>query len=286
MKKDQKSNKWQIICYQSLLIATTLGLQAFCVVMWWLMFLWFGRSGCTVNQALISLTIIAIVFLNAVSVYAERGSLFVASIVSVYGTYLCYSGLQSNPDSCNRFPGEKNTLSLWIGIVITAAALSYAGFSVSSSTGRALIGRHSVEEVSEERQMKPNDQNKTEEIEVNEIEGKNDAVEKEPMARSNYDDLEDNSKANKSGKNQKQAISDDDKAERNRNVVFHVCMALAAIYYAMLYTNWATDSESKSTRSGRGNISLIINISSEWLSFVLYLWTLFAPKIFPNRVFD
>jgi hypothetical protein len=63
-------------------------------------------------------------------------------------------------------------------------------------------------------------------------------------------------------------------------------MALAAIYYAMLYTNWATDSESESTRGGRGDISLAINISSEWLSFGLYLWTLFAPKIFPNRVFD
>jgi len=150
------------------------------------------------------------------------------------------------------------------------------------------VGRHSVDETSEERDMKPRDQdNQGATATTNDLEGKNDMAEKERLGVSNYDDLEDNKKVSKNEKQKKNhSISDDDKIERNRNVVFHICMALAAIYYAMLYTNWSTDSGDKNTRSGRGDISLAINISAEWLSFGVYLWTLCAPKLFPNRVFD
>ncbi|ETN97209.1 hypothetical protein RFI_40322, partial [Reticulomyxa filosa] len=79
--------------YEILLTMITLFLQGCCITLWTLMLLWYGQTGCTLHQTLISLTIVSI----AVSLIVTHGSIFVTAIVSLYGTYLCYSGIQSNP---------------------------------------------------------------------------------------------------------------------------------------------------------------------------------------------
>jgi len=280
---DERNNKQQINCYQTLLIFGTLILDISCIVLWGLMFWWFGKSGCELNQTLITLTIIGVIVLNVMSLSVERGSVFVTAIVSFYCTYLCYSGLQSQPESsCNAFFGKKNTLNLWLGIVITIAALSYAAYSVSSSTNqkhRELENENDVKESSEELEIAKEKKN-SEDVE--------EAGENDHLGPSNYDDLEEgkrSSKEKKESKNQEK-INDPDKNEKKQNVVFHVCMAFAAVYFAMIFTNWATDTASDHVAKQRGNLNLSINIASEWLCFLLYLWTLCAPKIFPNRAFD
>jgi len=160
---DEKENKGMICCYQSLLIFGTVVLFCICIAIWVLMFKWFGKNGCELNQALISLTIIAVIALNAMSIYTENGSIFVTGIVCSYGTYLCYAGLQSRPgSSCNADPNSRSTLSLWLGIVITACALSYAGFSVSNSTNQIMNESNKDANVSDPDQtLKVKVENKT-----------------------------------------------------------------------------------------------------------------------------
>jgi len=163
------------------------------------------------------------------------------------------------------FFGKKNTLSLWLGILITIAALCYAGFSVSNAT-RPKRQESSENETSEELEVKK---------------------EKEHLGVSNYDDLEEGDEARKNKKddtNEQEKI-EADKIEKKHDVIFHLCMAFASVYFAMLFTNWATDTVGSNTATRRGNVSLGVNIASEWLCFVLYLWTLCAPKIFPERAF-
>jgi len=104
------------------------------------------------------------------------------------------------------------------------------------------------------------------------------------LGRSNYDDLEEGERTNKTSGNG-QTMCDADEEERRQNVMFHLAMAFASIYFAMLFTNWATDTASRKTADQRGNVSLGINIGSEWLCFFLYLWTLCVPKICTNRMF-
>jgi hypothetical protein len=60
-------------------------------------------------------------------------------------------------------------------------------------------------------------------------------------------------------------------------------MALAAIYMSMLYTNWGTNTANSTTAQGRGEISVWINVCASWLAIILYLWTLAAPKMCPER---
>merc|ERR1712154_526921 len=55
-------------------------------------------------------------------------------IVSFYVSYLVYSALESSPHAeCNWFYGEQSSVSIIIGTIITAAAISYTGFSVSKN---------------------------------------------------------------------------------------------------------------------------------------------------------
>jgi hypothetical protein len=132
-QEDGSGNKCGICCYQSLLILGTLFLILATIALWVLMFWWFGGKGCMLNEVLIGLTIAAVIVLHLVSLCVGHGSVFVTAIVALYGTYLCYSGLSQSDSKCNQFLDKKNTLSLWIGIVITIAAVCYAGCSVSSS---------------------------------------------------------------------------------------------------------------------------------------------------------
>jgi hypothetical protein len=280
-QNDENDNKCQIGWYQTILILGTFILVIACIVMWALMFVWFGAPRCKLNQALIALTIVAVVALNVVSLLISHGSVFVTGIVSLYCTYLCYSGLQSQPEAnCNAFFGERNTLNLWLGIVITVAALSYAGFSVANSTVQTPKDPDdNVKESSEELEIKKENKNNEDMDELGE---------EERLGPSNYDDLEEGerpSKVKQDTQNEQQK-PDPEKIEQKQNVVFHLCMAFASVYFAMLFTNWATDTASDSLSRRRSNVSFGVNIASEWLCFLLYLWTLLAPKIFPNRVFN
>ncbi|ETO12023.1 serine incorporator 3 [Reticulomyxa filosa] len=275
-KSEENDNKCKIGCYQMMLVVATLFLIGAMITLWALMFVWFGKTGCTTSKVLISLTIIAAVALFIISVSVQHGSIFVTGIVTLYGSYLCYNGLQSRPqESCNAFAGEKNTLNLWLGILITAAALSYAGFSVASSTNKVI--KQSTDESGVDLKVKK---------EVKDKEDKDDTADAEDVGKSNYDDLDDDEDKKPKKSLSGEVLSEDDLHERRHNVIFHICMAFASIYISMLYTNWATDTASSTRTSGRGDISLGVNIAAEWLSFLLYFWTLIAPSVCSNRSFD
>jgi len=132
LENQTEENKCQIGWYKCFLIGGTLALVIICIALWGLLFWWFGKSGCMVNQALIALTIIAVIVLNVVSLCVDHGSVFVTAIVSLYGTYLCYAGLQAEQHSgCNAFFNDRNTLSLWIGLAITIFVVCYQGSTMS-----------------------------------------------------------------------------------------------------------------------------------------------------------
>jgi hypothetical protein len=275
-QQNESGHKCEIFCYQTLLVVGTLFLMIAAIVLWALMFYWFG--GCMLNQVLIGATIAAVVILHILSLCVGHGSIFVTSIVALYGTYLCYSGLSQSDSSCNQFYNKKNTLSLWLGIVITIAAVLYAGCSVSSSSN--------TYKDSDNVNQSCNSGDKKVKCEK---ECADDNAENQCLGTSNnYGDLEEGKRASKVKEecNSGQTMSDNDKDEKKQNVIFHLSMAFASVYFAMLFTNWATDTAASSTANRRSNVSMAINIASEWVCFILYLWTLCAPRLFPNRSFN
>ena len=69
--------------------------------------------------------------------------------------------------------------------------------------------------------------------------------------------------------------------------LFHVVMLLAAMYLAMMTTNWGAPSATN-VASGSpelSNASMWARMGSEFAIHVVFTWTLVAPVCFPNRDF-
>lgn len=65
---------------------------------------------------------------------------------------------------------------------------------------------------------------------------------------------------------------------------FHLIFALASMYSAMLLSGWTNSSES-SDLIDVGWTSVWVRICTEWVTAALYVWTLVAPLLFPDREF-
>ena len=61
-------------------------------------------------------------------------------------------------------------------------------------------------------------------------------------------------------------------------------MSIASIYVAVLITNW--NSANAITESlGPSGFSFWVRVAVAWATVLLYIWTIIAPKIIPERDF-
>lgn len=69
--------------------------------------------------------------------------------------------------------------------------------------------------------------------------------------------------------------------------LFHLFLFFLSIYYCMLITNWTVLSgeSNKSIVTIQSESSFWIKSSSIYLTVILYIWVLVAPRILPNREF-
>lgn len=65
---------------------------------------------------------------------------------------------------------------------------------------------------------------------------------------------------------------------------FHLIFALASMYIAMLMTGWGAVEQEKD-RLDVGWTSVWVKTAAEWVTGLLYGWTLLAPALFPDRDF-
>lgn len=65
---------------------------------------------------------------------------------------------------------------------------------------------------------------------------------------------------------------------------FHLIFALASMYSAMLLSGWTSSSDS-SGLIDVGWTSVWVRICTEWATALLYVWTLVAPLLLPDREF-
>ncbi|XP_030002938.1 serine incorporator 2 [Sphaeramia orbicularis] len=66
---------------------------------------------------------------------------------------------------------------------------------------------------------------------------------------------------------------------------FHFCLLLASLYIMMTLTNWyKPDTDYSAMRTTMP--AVWVKICSSWLGLALFLWTLVAPLVFPDRDFN
>jgi serine incorporator 1/3 len=243
-------------------------------------FIWFSSdSGCGMNIFIIILNIIFTITQTGISVsgISKNGSLITAGLQSLYLTYLTWAGLSSNPDGkCNSFLASDTVMitSLVIGFLLILVTLIYLTFSSpEENTKNVVNGGRQKPEKNNLIDNKKNDSDNEEDDEEDE-----DDEEKKKKSDKNKQSLEqENNESNKKLK----------AYQTNQYIDFHLVMMVSSIYISMLLTNWGSPTiDSKSIDAFRpSSTSYWIQIIGSWIGSLLYIWTLVAPRILPNRQF-
>jgi len=254
------------------LLAVTVTCYAGSLVTVGLLFHWYRpNSDCHLNATLVSLTLVMAVVFSVVSIHpaVKGGSLMPSSLMCAYCVYLCFSALSSEPTgyACNGLASDSGAVSqssLVMGMMVTMLSVVYSALRAGSSSsffqleddvpapgGEAGFSRYTA--------LTPPAHQTTDE----------DGVPLEP------DDEE---------------LGPPRAAPRPKGPVaynysfFHLIFAFASMYTAMLMTGWGSGTE-QADKIDIGWTSVWVKIGSQWVTSALYIWTLVAPIVLPDREF-
>ena len=224
-----------------------------------------GAGPCHLNMTIITLTLLAVLAFSLLSLHPgiKKGSLFPAAVISLYSTYLCFSAMSSLPldDKCNGLQmelGKSSATSLAVGMVLTLLSVVYSALRLGSSSDQFTGFAH--EDADEIRET---------------------LLEEAPLAQKADRDDGAGADAEEGGK----AVDEFVPVSYNYTF-FHTIFALAACYVAMMLTAWASPEAMTSDRIDVGMTSMWMKVASQWAIVALYVWSLVAPLLFPDRDFD
>lgn len=234
-----------------------------CAILYIICFVWIGLmyayfGGCRTNIAFITVTLIMGLVCTVVQLTGEEASLFTSASIFTYATYLLYTAVSKNPNGqCNPQLGEDDVAGIVLGVGLTLIGMLWTGFS---STAYKTVGDESDELHADANGNQNSEEKKSE----NPSTGTND-----------YGTMEETS------------------AENEPVVTFssswkmNLILASICCWFAMILTSWGSVISGGSVANpSAGEVSMWMVISSQWLILLLYLWTLIAPSLFPDRDFS
>jgi len=213
-------------------------------------------NGCGRNVIFVTLNLIAVVGYTFMSIHPKlqeannfRSGLLQAGIVAAFSTYMVFSSIMSEPASmtCNPFARDSgsggNTTSLVIGALFTILTVCYSAFSASQS-GEVIATSGDDEKG---KLLKP---------EGTTASNDSDEVEEVPSGAPVYS-----------------------------YSFFHLAFACGALYVCMLLTSWQIVDVNVASGAAvdSGIVSSWVKIVGSWLTTVLYIWTIVAPALLPDR---
>ncbi|KAJ7980130.1 Serine incorporator [Quillaja saponaria] len=242
---EKDEQKWYIA-----LLAVSAGCYIAAFTFSGILFIWFNPSGhdCGLNVFFIVMTMIIAFALAIIALHPTvNGSLLPASVVSVYCAYTCYTGLSSEPRDyvCNGLHNKSSAVS-------TSTLVLGMLTTVLSVVYSALRAGSSKTFLSPPSSPK--------------------SAGKQPLLKE--EELEEGQ-----GEKEKEA-----RPVSYSYSFYHLIFALASMYSAMLLSGWTSSSES-SDLIDVGWTSVWVRICTEWVTAGLYVWSLVAPLIFPDREF-
>ncbi|KAM3136549.1 hypothetical protein pb186bvf_011352 [Paramecium bursaria] len=218
-------------------------------------YIWFSS-----NQIIVTITLIMIAVMTIIQLqgYNQSGSLITSGSVALYMSFQCYSALSSWPN----FYDSKNAIitQMIVGLLLNLIALTYMIFATQDHSQQQLQLLESKKDKQQDKQQL----NGTE-VQPIEIELTYDQKIREARALLEKDELL--------------------PYQSNQYVVFHILMIIISMYLAMMITNWGAPNITAQTKDAYqpSNISYVIKIIMCWSSGLVYIWTLVAPRLFPDR---
>jgi len=268
--KENGARKW----YASILIVSALMIMM-SIAGWGLMYKFLAASdSCSAERFAISFTLILCVAFTILSVsgVAEYGALLPSAAMTLYCTYLLFTGLKNNPNStCNLYTmgtttsASSDPLQIVIGLGFAAISITYSCYSLASDT-KVLFGggANAPAAASADKVTYEDNENPSKPVE-------------KPAAGA--------AEAEVDGEESEEVLNDPQ--TKKTNLLFHFVLMLASMYFGMLLTDWASNLYDTSNKiSNIGTANMWANIGTSWFIAILYIWTLLAPKACPGRDFS
>ncbi|UNI22089.1 Membrane protein tms1 [Purpureocillium takamizusanense] len=281
--EDTDSRLWRFI-----LIGSTLSMYLASFAMTAVQYAFFAVGDCAMNQAVITINLILWLAISFISVnptvqeYNPRAGLAQAAMVAVYCTYLTMSAVSTEPDDkqCNpllRAQGTRTT-SVVIGAIVTMLTVAYTTTRAATQSLGLGGSSHGIRLPDEDE---------------------HDLVTQQPSARREMR-AEALRRAVEEGSLPADALLSDDESdagvdaahddERNRTqynyTMFHIIFFLATAWVSTLLTLQYDEEENGGgdfATVGRTYAASWVKIVSAWLCHGLYIWTLVAPVLLPDR---
>lgn len=277
--------------WRALLIGSTLGMYTCSFAMIIIMYIFFARSSCSMNQAAITIDLLVLLIISAISVHPTvqehnpQAGLAQSAMVAIYCTYLTMSAVSMEPDDkhCNPLIRARGTrqASIVIGAIVTMLTIAYTttraatqGIALNSSNSHAYskLGDEETEHGLVDTQPSSRREMRAEALRA--------AVEAGSLPANALDEDSDSDDGEdaRGGK-------DDERAGTQYNyTLFHVIFLLATCWVATLLTqNIDYDSTVDFAPVGRTYWASWVKIVSAWVCYAIYAWSLVAPVMMPGR---
>jgi hypothetical protein len=273
--------------WRGILIGSTLGMYAASLAMTIVQYIFFASSGCSMNQAAITINFIFLFIVSGVSVhpavqeYNPRAGLAQSAMVAVYCTYLTMSAVSMEPDDkhCNplvRAQGTRKT-SVVIGAIVTMLTVAYTT-TRAATQGTALGGNGKSIRLPDDDEhtlvtQQPDSRREMRAAALRQ------AVEEGSLPADALLDDDDDSDAGAP------ARDDERGATQYSYSLFHIIFFLATTWIATLLTMNIEESTKSGDFApvGRTYWASWVKIVSAWVCYAIYTWTLVAPVVLPNR---
>ncbi|KAF4571365.1 hypothetical protein EYR40_007826 [Pleurotus pulmonarius] len=299
------SNMWQYI-----LVGSTAAMYAFAITLTGVMYGFFANSGCTLNRFFISFNLALCLVITIMCIhptiqeYNPRSGLAQSGMVAAYCTYLIVSAVSNHAHAaqgCNPLlkAGGTRTTTVVLGGIFTFVAIAYSTTRAATQS-RALSGSSKKSgalhlpidnEIAGHAEMGV----------VNTQPGRMEspryqallaAVEAGAIPASALDEEDDEEEEEELGETR-----DDERTGTRYNYSwFHIIFAIAAMYVAMLLTDWNVVSKNpigdapadpdSDVYIGRSEVAMWMRVVSSWVCMLLYMWSLLAPVLMPDRFDD
>ncbi|XP_008321812.1 serine incorporator 1 [Cynoglossus semilaevis] len=224
---------------------------------------------CAEHKVFISLNLIFCIIVSVVSILPKIqeaqpfSGLLQASLISLYTMYVTWSAMTNNPNRrCNP-----SLLSLVSNTSTTQPPADSTGDHVQWWDAQGIVGLIIFLFCTLYASIRSSSNNQVNKLMQTEEGG---ASDREGMV---------------GGDGVHRAIDNEEDAVTYSYSVFHFHLCLASLYIMMTLTNWYQPDTTTQTMTSTMP-AVWVKMCSSWLGLGLYLWTLIAPVIFPDREFS
>lgn len=236
-------------------------------------------TGCPTNNAFVALTLIFSITVTTLQLFAsDEGSLLSSAVICTYGTYLCYTAVSKNPNAaCNPQLGQDDVMGIIFGIGLAMLSLGWTGYSYTAedtiNNGSSNdLGENLVDE--EKPATTTSTTGGTEDTDKRKVQGI-------------VTNAEDTYGATNDTEEPSLIAATPPKQQRPVSWKLNIVLAMISCWIAMALTGWGSiEAGGDAANPDVSRISMWMLIAAQWIVYLLYFWSLMAPKFFPDRDFS